>query len=278
MFFGLLAAGKSTLTAHSYWLDEPEETVMLQDDVCTSLPDGGVAGIEGNGMYVKTIGLDPEEQPTLYDAVTHESAVLENMAVDEDGTVNFDSDEYTSNGRAVILREHLTSADRAIDLDNVDQVFFITRNPMMPPVVRFSSEQAAVAFMLGESIQTGAGDPANAGTSIRVAGRNPFIIGSNGEEGNRFRDLVDGFDVDCYLLNTGHVGHESRDISVEYSVTLLRELARGTVEWTDHDELACQVPRSVPGMDIKAFADLATLTEQEKVYYHGPRTIKRQGK
>lgn len=181
VFLGLSATGKSTLTAHGLWLDAPESATMLQDDVCALLSDGTVAGSEGNGLYIKTIGLDRDEQPAMYDAATHESAILENVAVDDDGTVDFDSGEHTTNGRAVILREHLSSAGEDIDLERVDQVFFITRNPVMPPVAKLSPEEAAVAFMLGESIQTSAGDPSKAGESIRVVGTNPFIIGSEGE-------------------------------------------------------------------------------------------------
>jgi phosphoenolpyruvate carboxykinase (ATP) len=256
VFLGLSATGKSTLTAHGLWLDEEsgEDATMLQDDVCALLPDGTVAGSEANGLYVKTIGLDEDEQPALYRAVTDESAVLENVDVADDGTVNFDSDQYTSNGRAVIERDELASAGEDIDLGGVDQVFFITRNPTMPPVAKLSPEEAAAAFMLGESIQTSAGDPSKAGESIRVVGTNPFIIGSKGEEGNRFRDLVADLDVDCFVINTGHLGDQSKDIEVEHSVTLLREIARGTVEWTDDEATGLTVPGEVPGMDVSAFA------------------------
>ena len=255
-FLGLSATGKSTLTAHGLWLDEEagESATMLQDDVCALLPDGTIAGSEGNGLYVKTIGLDADEQPALHKAVTDESAVLENVDVADDGTVDFDSDRYTSNGRAVIERDELSSAGEDIDLDSVDQVFFITRNPVMPPVAKLSPEEAAAAFMLGESIQTSAGDPSKAGQSIRVVGTNPFIVGSKGEEGNRFRDLVADLDVDCYVLNTGHLGDRAEDIGVEDSVTILREIARGTVEWTDDDATGLTIPSEVPGMEIEAFA------------------------
>jgi phosphoenolpyruvate carboxykinase (ATP) len=178
LFLGLSGTGKSTLTAHGLWLDDPEDATMLQDDVCALLPDGTVVGSEGRGLFVKTHGLDSETEPAMYDAVTSESAVLENVDVDADGTVDFESDRYTANGRAIIQREELSSADAAINLPDVDQVFFITRNPAMPPVAKLTPEEAAVAFMLGESVQTSAGDPSAAGESIRVVGTNPFIIGS----------------------------------------------------------------------------------------------------
>ncbi|MFC6718219.1 phosphoenolpyruvate carboxykinase (ATP) [Natrialbaceae archaeon GCM10025810] len=253
LFMGLSATGKSTLTSHGCWLEEPEEAVMLQDDVCALLPDGSVAGSEGEGLYIKTIGLTEEEQPGLYRAATDESAVLENVAVDEDGTVDFDEGRYGSNSRAVVQRDELESADDEIDLDRVDQVFFITRNPLMPPVAKLDEKQAAVAFMLGESIETSAGDPSRAGESIRVVGTNPFIVGPEGEEGNGFYDLIERLDVDCYAINTGYVGNESVDVGVTESVTILTEVARGTIEWTDDDRTGLTIPEEVPGIDVEEF-------------------------
>ena len=252
-FLGLSATGKSTLTGHGCWLDEPEGAEMLQDDVCAMLPDGQITGSEGNGLYIKTDGLDRDEQPALYDAATHESAVYENVSVFEDGTVDFDDTELTTNGRAVILREYLDSAAEDIDLKEVDQIFFITRNPTMPAIARLSNEQAAAAFMLGESIQTSAGDPDAAGESIRVVGTNPFIIGPEGEEGNRFYDLIDANDVETYVINTGYVGSPDADIGVEDSVNILVGAARGEIEWTHDDRLRMDIPETVPGVDVEEF-------------------------
>lgn len=259
LFLGLSATGKSTLTAHGLGLSGAESATMLQDDVCALLPDGTVAGSEGNGLYVKTIGLDRDEQEAVYDAVTHNSAVLENVDVSEDGTVDFDSDRYTTNGRAAVFRERLASAGEEIDLEEVNQVFFITRNPAMPPVTKLDSASAAAAFMLGESIQTSAGDPDAAGEAIRVVGTNPFIVGSEGEEGNRFRDLIESLDVECYLLNTGRVGE--RDIGVTESVTILRELARGSVSWREDGDTGLSVPADLAGVDIEQFDASANLSD-----------------
>ena len=274
VFLGLSGTGKSTLTAHGLGLEDPEDATMLQDDVCALRPDGTVAGSEGEGLYVKTIGLDPDEQPDIHAAATHESAVLENVDVADDGTVDFDSDAHTANARAVVRREHLPSADASIDLPEVDQVFFITRNPAMPPIAKLSPEEAAVAFMLGESVQTSAGDPDSAGEAIRVVGTNPFIVGSEGEEGNRFRDLIADLDVDCFLLNTGSVG--DRDVGVRDTVTLLREVSRGRVAWTDDETTGLTVPDAVLGLDESRFdvgdaledADerIAELREERRAY------------
>jgi len=252
-FLGLSATGKSTLTGHGCWLDEPEGAEMLQDDVCALLPDGQVTGSEGKGLYIKTDGLDRDEQPALYEAATDESAVFENVCVDDAGRVDFDNTELTANGRSVIQRECLDSAAGDIDLPGVDQIFFITRNPVMPPIARLDERQAAVAFMLGESIQTSAGDPDAAGESIRVVGTNPFIVGPEGEEGNRFYELIENNDVECFVINTGHVGPAKADIGVRESVTILVNAARDNIEWYHDETLDLDLPEEIPDLNVEAF-------------------------
>ena len=44
--------------------------------------------------------------------------------------------------------------------------------------------------MLGESVETSAGDPSEAGKSKRVVGTNPFIVGSEVDEGNIFLNIL----------------------------------------------------------------------------------------
>lgn len=249
---------------------------MLQDDVCALLPDGTVVGSEGAGLYIKTIGLDREEQPALYDAATDDSAVFENVDVDPDGGVDFDDGSLTTNGRAVIRRACLDSASADIDLAELDQLFFITRNPLMPPVARLDDRQAAVAFILGESIQTSAGDPDAAGEAIRVVGTNPFIVGPEGEEGNRFYELVRDNDIETFLINTGHVGPGEADIGVEDSVNILTSVARDEVDWRADDRFGFEVPEDVPGVPVGELyppdhydeftAELADLRAERRAY------------
>ena len=278
LFLGLSATGKTTLTCHDFGLAAPEDAALVQDDVCALLPDGTVAGSEGGGLYIKTMDLSPDVHAPLYRAATTADAVLENVAVAEDGTVDFADGTLTTNGRASIRRADLPNATDDIDLESPDHVFFITRNPLMPPIARLTPAQGAAAFMLGESIQTSAGDPDAAGEPIRVVGTNPFIIGSPGEEGNRFLELVRENDAEAYLINTGGIGGE-RDIGVADTVALLTGVARGTIEWRHDERLGLDVPSRVPGLDIESFyppdhvpdydARLADLRAERREYLAG---------
>lgn len=254
IYFGLSGTGKSTLTSHGFWLDGEEYAEMVQDDVCALMPDGSVIGTESNGIYAKTNGLTTAQEK-LYDAVTAKPTILENVAVDEDGYVDFADTELTANGRAAVRREELDSAADDIDLSSADQLYFITRNELMPPVARLTPEQAAATFMLGESIETSAGDPERAGEAVRVPGFNPFIIGSPGEEGNQLLDLITdehGHEqAESYVINTGHVA--GNDISVTDTVAVLRETTRGDVEWVYDDQIGMDVPLELDGIETDAY-------------------------
>ncbi|MEI6221534.1 MAG: phosphoenolpyruvate carboxykinase (ATP) [bacterium] len=253
LYFGLSATGKSTLTSHGFWLENPEHAELVQDDVVRWLPDGSILGTEGKGLYVKTDGLNAEDQPEIYNATISADAVLENVWVNPDGSLDFDNVSLTKNGRAIILRKDLPNISESIDIDRVDQIFFITRNPMMPPIGKLSPEQAACAFMLGESVESSAGDPTKAGQAVRVVGTNPFIVGPKGEEGNRFLELLRAQPhVECFILNTGGVGspENHKNISLKDTVHFLSRAARSTVEWVLDADFGFALPKTVVGSEF----------------------------
>lgn len=226
LFFGLSGTGKTTLSVHHFWLDPGKgETVIIRQDDFFVLTDGAEAfGTEDNA-YIKTEGLEPEGQPLLYAGATSPNAVLENVYIDP-GTLEPDFFTYDHphvpggkclNGRGIVIRHELDFTDDRIDLDRVDLIFFITRREtVIPPVMRLNTEQAAASFMLGESILTSAADPTKAGQSVLEVGTNPFIVGSKGEEGNIFYDILrKNPHIQCFLFNTGGFGGRKVDVAAE---------------------------------------------------------------
>ncbi|MBO8127605.1 MAG: phosphoenolpyruvate carboxykinase (ATP) [Peptococcaceae bacterium] len=257
ILFGLSGTGKTTLTMHDHGLKDPEGVGIRQDDVVMMNERGFCYGTE-NGFYIKTEGLD-ESQTVLYHAATSPRAIFENIMVLDDGTVQFDNDELTSNGRGVILRGEVEGTDGNIDLTKADRIVFITRrNDIVPVVAKLSPEQAAAFFMLGESIETSAGDPTRAGQPKRQVGTNPFIIGPEWDEGNRLLDILRANpDIECYLLNTGSIGTRPGkpgiDITIKVSTTIMEQMARGTIKWHRDPEWGYLVPVDVPGIDITPY-------------------------
>ncbi|UCH35747.1 MAG: phosphoenolpyruvate carboxykinase (GTP) [Armatimonadota bacterium] len=275
LLFGLSATGKTTHSCHDHGLSQDGETMdVVQDDVCFLRKDGSALGTE-RGFYLKTEGLDPHGQPLLYNAAIQPNTIFENVMVDSEGNIDFQDETLTSNGRGVVqMANFAPHASDTIDLPPADEtdgllLFFITRrNTVLPMVSRLTPEQGALAFMLGESVESSAGDPRRAGESVRVVGTNPFIVGDEAAEGN----WVLGFfrkhpNVQCYLINTGGVGEvrekqkdgtfrvkrEVMRIQIPETSALFRAAVRGTVKWTKEPHFGLEVPEEIEGVDIRKF-------------------------
>lgn len=266
ILFGLSGTGKTTLTCHHHFLSRDEGVKIRQDDVILLRDDSYCIGTENN-FYLKTEGLEPKGQPLLYQAAASPNAILENVWVDEEGRVDFLNYELTSNGRGVVYRGEMRPyTDESIDLPRADLVCFITRrNDVVPPVARLSPEQGAAFFMLGESIETSAGDPTQAGKSLRVVGTNPFIVGPEFEEGNRILSILKkNPHMQCFVLNTGRVGGpEGEKITVVDSAEIIKQLVRGGAEWQTDPDWGYEVPIRMDGVDMARFDPARFYSEQE---------------
>ncbi|MBA7660816.1 Phosphoenolpyruvate carboxykinase (ATP) [subsurface metagenome] len=268
LLFGLSGTGKTSLSCHSHWLGFPESVVIRQDDVVILKRDGSAVGTE-DSFYIKTEALEPGSQPLLYAAALSPRAILENVFVEpETGKVDFFDSGLTSNGRAMVKRRDIAFTDNQVDLGKVDFIIFITRrHDILPPIVRLSQEWAAAAFMLGESVETSAGDPAEAGKSLRVVGTNPFIVGSLAEEGNMFLHILrENPDIQCFVLNTGNVGGMVRGqkITIKDSVKIIEMIARDKIKWGKDDFWGYEVPLEIPGVELDRF-DLKNYYSDDQV-------------
>jgi phosphoenolpyruvate carboxykinase (ATP) len=172
--------------------------------------------------------------------------------------VDFFDSGLTSNGRAMVKRKDIAFTDGSIDLEKVNFIVFITRRPdILPPVARLGPEWAAATFMLGESVETSAGDPNEAGKSLRVVGTNPFIVGSRTEEGNMFLEILRANpDIQCFILNTGVVGGmvSGQKITVKDSVKIIEMIARDKIKWEKDGYWGYEVPSEIQGVDLERFA------------------------
>jgi phosphoenolpyruvate carboxykinase (ATP) len=254
LLFGLSGTGKTTLTLHDHGLREPERAIIKQDDVVLMTADGKAYGTE-DGFYIKTEGLEPS-QTVLWGAATHPTAVYENIKLDENGNVDFLDTSITSNGRGVVLRKYIKGTGEGIDLEKANKIVFITRrNDVVPVCARLNAEQAAAYFMLGESIETSAGDPTKAGQAKREVGTNPFIVGPEAEEGNRLLEILrKNPDMHAYILNTGSIGASDGfpgvKVSIKVSTEIMKQIAKERIEWERDPDWGYEMPTNVPGIDL----------------------------
>jgi phosphoenolpyruvate carboxykinase (ATP) len=170
--------------------------------------------------------------------------------------VDFLDTSITSNGRGVVLRKYIKGTGEGIDLEKANKIVFITRrNDVVPVCARLNAEQAAAYFMLGESIETSAGDPTKAGQAKREVGTNPFIVGPEADEGNRLLEILrKNPDMHAYILNTGSIGASDGfpgvKVSIKVSTEIMKQIAKEGIEWERDPDWGYETPTNVPGIDL----------------------------
>lgn len=185
--------------------------------------------------------------------------MYENIKLDDRGKVDFLDTSVTSNGRGVVLRKYIRGTGEGIDLEKANKIVFITRrNDVVPVCARLTDEQAAAYFMLGESIETSAGDPTKAGQAKREVGTNPFIVGPEADEGNRLLAILRAHpDMQAYILNTGSIGagdgSPGEKVSIRVSTEIMKQIAKEGIEWEKDPDWGYEIPRKVPGLDLAKY-------------------------
>jgi phosphoenolpyruvate carboxykinase (ATP) len=247
LIVGLSGTGKTTTT-----FTRQNGSLPVQDDFVAWMPDGRVYATE-NGCFAKTFGLNPDDEPTIYGAVTQPDSYLENVSQQGD-EVDFYDTTYTQNGRATFPFGVIDSAATE-EIDQAHFLLILNKNEnVIPAVARLEGPQAAAFFMLGETQGTSAGGADEAGRFLRVPGTNPFFPMPHDLQGNRFLELLEEHPLEIYLMNTGRVGGpeddpRSKKVKIKHSSAVVKGIAEGTIDWERDPDFGYLVAGHVPGID-----------------------------
>jgi len=252
LLIALSANGKTTTTGQILARKGMERSWLVQDDGGTLMPDGSFRGFEAGGIFVKTEGVNAGEQPEIFYGLLRPETVLENVHVTDEGDFDFDNYERTSNGRAVVRRIDFMHASQYIDVPRIDNIVIITRGPTIPAICKLNLEEATALMVLGQAMESSAGDPTRAGKIRTEFFYDPFMAGDKAEHANRFYDILSEISgINYYLMNTGSIGEGERfkDITVANTMGILDSLLRGGLEdWVDSPS-GFQVPAAIRSVD-----------------------------
>ncbi|MCQ2220782.1 MAG: phosphoenolpyruvate carboxykinase (ATP) [Prevotella sp.] len=141
IFFGLSGTGKTTLST------DPKRRLIGDDE--HGWDDNGVFNFEG-GCYAKVIGLSKENEPDIYGAIKR-NALLENVTVAEDGTIDFNDKSVTENTRVSYPINHINNIQPGSSAPAAKNVIFLSADAfgVLPPVSILTPEQTQYYFLSG---------------------------------------------------------------------------------------------------------------------------------
>jgi phosphoenolpyruvate carboxykinase (ATP) len=142
IFFGLSGTGKTTLST------DPNRALIGDDE--HGWDDDGIFNFEG-GCYAKCIKLNKKNEPDIYNAIRRD-ALLENLVVLSDGTIDFNDESKTENTRVSYPIYHINNIVKPVSkAGHAKKVIFLSADTfgVLPPVSRLTEEQTRYYFLSG---------------------------------------------------------------------------------------------------------------------------------
>ncbi len=224
IFFGLSGTGKTTLST------DPKRELIGDDE--HGWDDDGVFNFEG-GCYAKTIDLSKENEPDIYGAIKRD-ALLENVTVSGDGTIDFKDGSVTQNTRVSYPINHIHNIVKPVSkAGHATKVIFLTADAfgVMPPVSKLTPEQTKYYFLSGFTAKL-------AGTERGVTQPEPTFSACFGKAflslhptqyGQELVKKMEQHQATAYMVNTGWNGSGKR-ISIKDTRAIIDAILDGSIE------------------------------------------------
>ena len=246
VLFGLSGTGKTTLST------DPKRQLIGDDE--HGWDDDGVFNFEG-GCYAKTINLSAEAEPDIYRAIKRD-ALLENVVVRDDGSVDFNDNSKTENTRVSYPIYHIDNIVKgASKACHPDKVIFLSADAfgVLPPVSKLTPEQTQYHFLSGFTAKL-------AGTELGITEPTPtfsacfgaaFLMLHPTKYAQTLVNRMNASGAKAYLVNTGWNGSGKR-ISIKDTRAIIDAILDGSIESAETKDIPIfdlAVPTALPNVD-----------------------------
>ena len=257
LFFGLSGTGKTTLSA------DPNRLLIGDDE--HGWDDEGIFNFEG-GCYAKTIDLQRENEPEIWDAIKKD-ALLENVVMKDDANVHgvdfFDTSK-TANGRVAYPLHHIPNHEPSGAGGHPNACIFLTCDAfgVLPPVSRLSTGQAMYHFISGFTAKV-------AGTERGVTEPTPTFSACFGAAflplhptvyATLLEKKLQEHNSTAYLVNTGWAGGPAQEADGTDRPRMAIPITRGCItaildgsineaDWTTSEYFGFEIPSHINGVD-----------------------------
>ena len=245
IFFGLSGTGKTTLST------DPKRRLIGDDE--HGWDDNGVFNFEG-GCYAKVIGLDKVSEPDIFGAIKR-NALLENVTVAADGTIDFNDKSVTENTRVSYPIEHINNIQPGSTAPAAKNVIFLSADAfgVLPPVSILTPEQTKYYFLSGFTAKL-------AGTERGITEPTPTFSACFGQAFLELHptkyaeELVKKMEqsgAKAYLVNTGWNGTGKR-ISIPDTRGIIDAILDGSILKAETKKIPMfdfEVPTALPNVN-----------------------------
>ncbi|MDY4463170.1 MAG: phosphoenolpyruvate carboxykinase (ATP) [Prevotella sp.] len=245
IFFGLSGTGKTTLST------DPQRRLIGDDE--HGWDDNGVFNFEG-GCYAKVINLSKENEPDIYGAIKR-NALLENVTVAEDGTIDFNDKSVTENTRVSYPINHINNIQPGSSAPAAKNVIFLSADAfgVLPPVSILTPEQTQYYFLSGFTAKL-------AGTERGITEPTPTFSACFGQAFLELhptkyaQELVKKMNMSgakAYLVNTGWNGTGKR-ISIPDTRGIIDAILDGSILKAETKKIPMfdfEVPTALPNVN-----------------------------
>lgn len=250
IFFGLSGTGKTTLST------DPNRDLIGDDE--HGWDDEGVFNFEG-GCYAKCIDLNPAKEPEIYKAIKR-NALLENVVLNEDKSVDFSSAAKTENTRVSYPIEHIEKIVRPVSKGtHPKNVIFLTADAfgILPPVAVLNQYQTEYYFLSGYTAKL-------AGTELGITEPQATFSSCFGGAFLTLHPTVYAKELTrkitehkskVYLVNTGWIGGAygtGKRIDIPVTRAIINAILDGNIDENNLEELpvfGLMIPKSVKGIE-----------------------------
>ncbi len=267
IFFGLSGTGKTTLST------DPKRLLIGDDE--HGWDDEGVFNFEG-GCYAKVINLDKESEPDIFNAIKRD-ALLENVTVAADGTIDFADKSVTENTRVSYPIYHIDNIVKPVSKAGpAKKVIFLSADAfgVLPPVSILNPAQTQYYFLSGFTAKL-------AGTERGITEPTPTFSACFGaaflslhptKYGEELVKKMEANGATAYLVNTGWNGTGKR-ISIKDTRGIIDAILDGSIDKAPTKVIPYfdfVVPTELPGVDTNildprdTYADAAQWEEKAK--------------
>ncbi len=264
IFFGLSGTGKTTLSA------DPERK-LIGDDEHGWTKENTIFNFEG-GCYAKVINLSKENEPDIYNAIK-KGAILENVIINEDGSVDYGDNSITPNTRVSYPIDHISNIAKPSIGRNPKNIFFLTADAfgVLPPISKLTPGQAAYHFISGYTAkvagtEAGINEPQPNFSACFGA---PFMPLHPTKYAEMLSEKMKDANVNVWLVNTGWTGGAygtGSRMKLQYTRAMIKAALKGNldeVSFSTHPVFGLHVPQECENVPTEILNPRQTWKDKE---------------